>query len=100
MNDKPEHSLNVIDFASRERGGAGGKSTTDVLTSHVPPPDPAVLCWVADNPWFNQDGFLHAFSMIIESRLIVERPALSVSERLEAVAREVRAHYPERIGAL
>ena len=59
-------------------------------------PDPAILEWVGENPWFSSDRMLHGVAQSIDGALIADRPGLSVRERLSLVKEEVQRRFPEK----
>ncbi len=61
-------------------------------------PDPAVIQWVGDNPWFNNDQVLHYFAIDEENKVKAEFPGMSVPEQLSEVKQRTMDRFPEKFG--
>ncbi len=63
-----------------------------------PPPkeNPVVKAWVAKNPWFERDRDLHKAAIEVDNDLLESKPDMSVADRLDEVARQVRERFPEK----
>lgn len=75
--------------AVEERGAAAG-------TGKPPPPDPAIVAWIAENPWFNTDADLNLFARSHDDYLLKAKPGLPVSDRLAAVKAKTKAEFPDK----
>lgn len=54
--------------------------------------------WVQSNEWFNRDPELNAVAQAHHSKLLREKPGLSLSDNLAETTKYVRQRYPERFG--
>lgn len=61
-----------------------------------PAPDPEILAWVADNPWFEREPTMKAYAMALNAKLIQEKPGLSTRDNLAEVKRSVKERFPEQ----
>jgi hypothetical protein len=59
-------------------------------------PDPAVIQWVGENPWFNNDQVLHYYAIDEENKVKAEFPGMSVAEQLAEVKQRTMDRFPEK----
>jgi hypothetical protein len=60
------------------------------------PPEPAVLEWTRDNPWFYSDDELHDYAISRDQRLMAKNPNMPSRERLAKVREEVVKRFPDK----
>ncbi len=73
----------------------------ETVKTEIPPvnpaqPDPAVIQWVAENPWFNSDQVLNVYAISEENVVKAEHPGWSVTEQLGEVKKRVMDRFPEK----
>lgn len=61
-------------------------------------PDPAVIQWVNQNPWFNNDQVLKIYAIEEENAVKAEHPHWAVPEQLEEVKKRTMDRFPEKFG--
>lgn len=59
-------------------------------------PDPEVLAWTEQNPWFFSDKKLKGIARGIEEALLEDEPHLNTRDRLAKVTEEVKRLYPTK----
>ena len=65
----------------------------------LPPHIREVLAdWVAENPWFQSDNELNGVATAHHSKLLAEKPGLTIEQNLERVRAYVSKRYPEKFG--
>lgn len=64
----------------------------------VDTPDPAIVSWVGENPWFTTDPELMAFAKSQDTFLQTTKPGLSIAERLAMVKDRTKKEFPDKFG--
>jgi hypothetical protein len=59
-------------------------------------PDPVVVSWVSENPWFNVDPAMAGYATAQFQRMRAEKPGLTTRDHLDAVRADVVARFPEK----
>lgn len=72
------------------------KAQVETPTAVVPPPDPLLLAWIDENPWFNSDGVLNSLARALDTDMERQRPGLARRDRWNAVKAEVQRRFPEK----
>ena len=64
----------------------------------LPPPDPAITAWIAENAWFTTDPEMMAYAKAQDQFLMTAKPGMSVADRLAEVKNRTKKEYPDKFG--
>lgn len=64
----------------------------------IPQLNPAIVEWVEENAWFNNDTDMRAFAQGIDQYLQTTKPGLSIKDRLAQVKARTMKEYPDKFG--